>query len=73
MWGFFLRNDYINLKLHICFFDHYTYGMNTKKSYNSCMHFNPFPNGKFYTLRNSKTLQKTISNLMKMPKSYPKG
>ena len=22
MWGFLLRNYYIDLKLHICFFDH---------------------------------------------------
>ena len=30
---------------------------------------NPFPNDKIYTLSNSKSLQTTISNLMKMAES----
>ena len=32
---------------------------------------NPFPNDKFQTLPNSKSLQTTISNLMKMAESFP--
>ena len=34
---------------------------------------NPFPNDKFYTLPNSKSLQTTISNVMAMAESSPKG
>ena len=34
--------------------------------------FNPFPNHKSKTLPNSKSLQRTISNLMKMAESSPK-
>ena len=34
---------------------------------------NPFPNDKFYTLPNWKSLQTTISNLMKMAESSPNG
>ena len=33
---------------------------------------NPFPDEKFYTLPNSKSLQTTISNLMTMAESSPK-
>ena len=33
---------------------------------------NPFPNNTFWTLPYSKTLQTTISNLMKMAESSPK-
>ena len=35
-------------------------------------HYNPFPNDKFYTLPNSKTLQTTILNWTKMAKGNPK-
>ena len=34
---------------------------------------NPFPNDKFWTLPNSKSLQMTISNLMKMAETSPNG
>ena len=33
----------------------------------------PFPNDKFWTLPDRKSLQTTISNLMKMTESSPKG
>ena len=35
--------------------------------------FNPFPNNKFSTFPNSKTLQITILDLIKMEESSPKG
>ena len=35
--------------------------------------FNPFPTNKFQTLPNWKSLQMTISNLMKMAESSLKG
>ena len=35
--------------------------------------FNPFPNDKFYAHLNSKALQTTILNLMKMMKNAPNG
>ena len=35
----------------------------------TCESFNPFPNDKFWTLSNSKSLQTTISNVMKVAKS----
>ena len=35
--------------------------------------FNPLPDDKFKTLPNWKSLQTTISNLMKMAESYPNG
>ena len=35
--------------------------------------FNPLPDDKFYTLSNWKSLQMTISNLMKREESLPKG
>ena len=34
---------------------------------------NPFPNDKFWTLLNSKSLQTTISDWMKMPSRSPNG
>ena len=34
--------------------------------------FNPFQNDKFYTLRNGKSLQTTISNLMKNERKLTK-
>ena len=34
-------------------------------------YLNPFPNNKFWTLPNSKSLQTTISNLIKMAESPP--
>ena len=33
--------------------------------------FNPLPDDKFQTLPNYKSLQTTISNLMKMAENYP--
>ena len=36
-------------------------------------YLNPFPNDEFETLPNSKCLQMTISNLMKMAESSPNG
>ena len=33
----------------------------------------PFPNNKFYTLPDSKSLQTTISNVMTMAESSPNG
>ena len=35
--------------------------------------FNPFPNNKFWTLPNSKSLQMTISNLIQMAERFPNG
>ena len=37
------------------------------------MTLNPIPNDKFWTLPNWKSLQTTISNLMKMAESSPIG
>ena len=34
---------------------------------------NPFPNDKFYTLQNQKSLQPTKSELMKTAESSPNG
>ena len=38
-----------------------------------CQLLNPFPNDKFYTFPNWKNLQTTISNLIKVAESSPKG
>ena len=39
--------------------------------FKSSLCVNPFPNYKFFTLPNWKTLQMTITSLMKMAESYP--
>ena len=41
-----------------------------KASADDKINFNPLPDDKFWTLPNWKSLQTTISNLMKMAESY---